>query len=322
MADPSLPSPPFIFIDGLPNFRDIGGYPINSQPGKVVREGVVFRSSEPSNLTEQGIASLQALQVTDVYDLRSLPELQRDAQKGHGRQPKEWPGSNRIFAPVFLDDDYSQEAIAHRIKGYAEKTSEGFVQAYQDILNSASSPKNVAQPYRTILQHLAASGGGMPTPVLLHCTAGKDRTGVICALILSLCGVEDRIVAHEYSLTAVGLKARRGEILRHLLKEPDFQKNPSGAVRMIGARAENMIETLKKIREKWGSVEKCVVDLKFLAEDEIEYLRKNLIVDASSQEGSPLDWEAHAKLVPIAEKEAEEEGERIAAEGIKAEARI
>lgn len=75
-------------------------------------------------MTEAGVAKLQALRVTDVYDLRSRQEIDRDARNGHGRQPKEWPGATRIFAPVFLDDDYSPEAIAVRFKNYADKTSE------------------------------------------------------------------------------------------------------------------------------------------------------------------------------------------------------
>ncbi|ETS84798.1 hypothetical protein PFICI_02823 [Pestalotiopsis fici W106-1] len=318
-ADPGIPSPPFISVEGIANFRDIGGYPIAAQPGKVVRQGIVFRSSEPSKVTDAGIAKLQALRITDVYDLRSRQEIDRDARNGHGRQPKEWDGATRIFAPVFLDDDYSPEAIALRFKNYADKTSEGFVQAYQDILNAVSSPQNQAQPYRTILKHLAASpntssDGSTPAPILLHCTAGKDRTGVICALVLSLCGVDDNVVAHEYSLTDLGLKSRHPEFLRHLMKEPALAGNPLGARRMIGSRKENMIETLKKIRELWGSVEKCVVDLNMLTEDEIEQLRKNFIVDASSQQGLPLDWQRHENLVAAAQHESDAEAEKIAAE--------
>ncbi len=72
----------------------------------------------------------------------------------------------------------------------------GFTRAYTDILN------NAPESYRTILLHLANEP---EKPLILHCTAGKDRTGVICALVLSLCGVDDEIVAHEYSLTEVGL---------------------------------------------------------------------------------------------------------------------
>jgi protein tyrosine/serine phosphatase len=106
------------------------------------------------------------------------------------------------------------------------------------MLQSAASAKNSAQPYRTILKHLAAKStdGSTPAPVLLHCTAGKDRTGVICALILSLCGVPDEIVAHEYSLTTPGLKPRWDEIFRQLSKKPEFRHVSAGAVRMAGSK--------------------------------------------------------------------------------------
>jgi protein tyrosine/serine phosphatase len=70
----------------------------------------------------------------------------------------------------------------------------------------------------------------------MHCSAGKDRTGVICAMILSLCGVEDEVVAHEYSLTDLGLRDRHPEFLKHLLKEPALKDNPAGARRMVSSR--------------------------------------------------------------------------------------
>lgn len=146
-------------------------------------------------------------------------------------------------------------------------------------------------------------------PILLHCSAGKDRTGVICALILSLCGVEDEVVAHEYSLTDLGLKSRHGEFVAHLIKEPALQGNPLGARRMVGSRRENMTATLNKIREIWGSVENAVLDLKLLTREEIEQLRANLTVS-----GSPLAWEHHEKLVATAQKESDAEAEKIVAE--------
>lgn len=124
MAESYIPSPPFIAIEGLPNFRDIGGYPIASAPGKTVRRGIVFRSSEPSKVTDQGVAKLQELKITDVYDLRSRQEMEKEAREGQGRQAKEWEGAKRIFAPVFVDGDYSPEALALRFKNYADDSSE------------------------------------------------------------------------------------------------------------------------------------------------------------------------------------------------------
>lgn len=114
----TLPSPPFIEISGLPNFRDVGGYPIASQPGKVVRRGVVFRSAEPSRTTDEGVDKLKQLGITHVYDLRSLQEFERGNKHGLNRPIKEWEGARRVFAPVFRHEDYSPEAVALRFRNY------------------------------------------------------------------------------------------------------------------------------------------------------------------------------------------------------------
>lgn len=75
-----------------------------------------------------------------------------------------------------------------------------------------------------------------PAAILIHCTAGKDRTGVICALALSLCGAADDVIAHEYGLTELGLRERHDELIRHLLNSPGMADDEAGVRRMIGAR--------------------------------------------------------------------------------------
>lgn len=119
-----LPSPPFHAIPGLPNFRDAGGYPINAQPGRILRPGVVFRSAEPSRLTDDGVACLQDLGITHVYDLRSAIELKRLALAGANCDVREWPGAQRVFVPVFRDQDYGPEAIALRYRNYSSNGTE------------------------------------------------------------------------------------------------------------------------------------------------------------------------------------------------------
>lgn len=66
-------------------------------------------------------------------------------------------------------------------------------------------------------------------PLLIHCTAGKDRTGVVCALILTLAGVEDKIVANEYALTTMGLIGFREMIKKRLEVMPMFAKGDESA---------------------------------------------------------------------------------------------
>jgi hypothetical protein len=74
--------------------------------------------------------------------------------------------------------------------------------------------------------------------VIVHCTAGKDRTGVLCALVLSLCGVDDEVVAQEYSFTEVGLTREWKEsVIEHLMDNPALKGNMEGAWNMISAKS-------------------------------------------------------------------------------------
>ncbi|KAI1818491.1 tyrosine phosphatase [Poronia punctata] len=303
-----LPSPPFISVPGLPNLRDAGGYEVASESPsdsksadgkrriKMIRRGVLFRSSEPSKLTdEEGAYLSQQLGIRVVYDLRSAVEITRGYNAVHF-PIREWEGSERKFVPVFLDQDYSPEALALRYKNYAAESDEGFIEAYKDILKAATDPANEFQPFKTILGHLASSPSEQgPPPCLVHCTAGKDRTGVIVALALSLCGVPDEAVVHEYSLTQIGLRSRLEELEKHVSSNPKIGIDAAGARRMISARREAMLGTLAHIREQYGSVEECVLKLRMLTPEGIEQLRKNLIVECDEDEAIP--WQEHAKLM-------------------------
>jgi hypothetical protein len=274
-----LPCPPFITIPGLPNFRDLGGY--RTSQATTIRRGIIYRSSEPSQLTSGGVIELQKLGITHVYDLRSRPEIERAGV----RSVREWEGAERVFAPVFKDEDYSPEAIAlrfrhygmegpdvslchssvpgpflgslliscmcqvkqstetvptpiirRRLSNYPFSKTQGFVQAYRAILEAGSAESNPLAPFPKVLTHLASPDPNGPTPILVHCTAGKDRTGVLCALVLGLCGVDDETIAEEYALTDLGLRNRKGEFVEHLLKNPALAGNRAGVERMVGAR--------------------------------------------------------------------------------------
>jgi len=71
-----------------------------------------------------------------------------------------------------------------------------------------------------------------PDPILIHCTAGKDRTGLLVAIILSLCGVDDEIVAHEYALSNRGLEERREDFVAYLITTEALKGDREGAERM------------------------------------------------------------------------------------------
>ncbi|KAH6611013.1 tyrosine phosphatase, partial [Trichoderma cornu-damae] len=270
-----VPPAPYICIPGVANFRDIGGYPISSQPGKEIRRNTVFRSARPTLIMPRGVAKLKMLAITHAFDLRSRQEL---THKGYDTSKMIWLGTERVPAPVFRPEEYSPDSLAIQFADHST-SFEGFAEAFKEILFSGSHVQNAARPFAKILEHL--SSDTPPTPILIQCHLGKDRTGVICALILSLCGASDEVVAGEYSLTDVELAAHHGELVKQLLRNPAFKGTPEDAKTMVSSRKENMLCFLKKLREKHGSIEQCILDYKLLQPEGIDRLRRNLIVDAA-----------------------------------------
>ncbi|KAI9653166.1 MAG: hypothetical protein M1821_007706 [Bathelium mastoideum] len=300
-----LPSPPFVTVDGVHNFRDVGGTPV-ALSSKVV-PGILFRSADPSNATSAGLRRLRELGITHVFDLRSTIEIERDAwNAGKNVDPEAGPeaakrmGIDRSWTPVFSGEDYSPENIALRYRQYARDGSEsngiqtwlsgiysrlvilfrpesnitlitrndqGFVHAYADILRAG------APAYTTIFQHLS----NVPSPCLVHCTAGKDRTGVFVALLLSLLGCSDEVVAREYALTEQGLAEKRPFLVERLLQTDALKGNVRGVENMTGARAENMIATLAMIRQDFGGVEHYLRNQCNLMDQDIRNIKNRLV---------------------------------------------
>jgi len=96
----------------------------------------------------------------------------------------------RHHTPVFSEIDYSPAQIALRFTMYLGGT-EGFAEAYMSMM------PNIRQFLPPILNHIVHKR----TPFIVHCTAGKDRTGVVCALLQMICGVDEEQIAWEYELT-------------------------------------------------------------------------------------------------------------------------
>lgn len=99
---------------------------------------------------------------------------------------------------MFTKADYSPAALATRWNGYFEGAS-GFPKVYAIILQKG------APQYRKIFIHLIENHSTTSTKsIIVHCTAGKDRTGIFGMLLLGLCGVDDEVIANEYALSNLG----------------------------------------------------------------------------------------------------------------------
>ena len=222
-----LPSPPFVHIEGIHNFRDIGGYPVATGEIKglnEVRRHYIYRCAEPSKVTREGEEHLLMLGITTIYDLRSQPEIENMQENNPVVEIK---GIARVFAPVFAERDSSPEQVAIRYQAYASRQADGFSRAYDDILASA------APSYRQMFTHIRDKPN---EPFVVHCTAGKDRTGVFVALVLGLAGADAETIAKEYEYTEAGLAPLIPHFMERISKEPHFTDNEEGARNLLSSK--------------------------------------------------------------------------------------
>lgn len=300
------PAPPFIHVEGLANFRDIGGYPcqppsppFSPQRSYILRPLTLFRSAQLTSITPNGTIVLSHhLKIRKIYDLRSDREVTH-----RSKDPIASSTSNvaieRIHVPVFRDEDYSPEALARKYKNYTSPDqdashgySAGFVRAYRDIL------ANAGPAYRRIFEHILNSDiahveeeVARLEPLLFHCAAGKDRTGVFAALVMRLCGVADEVIAWEYSITEQGLRPWKEAIMAHMMKggEPGSgtpAMTREEAERAVGSRAENMLVFLGDVLDgEFGGVEKYLQVHCEIGTDGVENLRRRLVVEGESAFG-------------------------------------
>ncbi|KAF2199728.1 hypothetical protein GQ43DRAFT_419596 [Delitschia confertaspora ATCC 74209] len=263
-----LPIPPFYQIPNINNLRDAalypGGLPVTSPSSAgdqtreyKVRPGVLFRSGDVSRLTQEGWAAIKEIGIGCVFDLRSAPEVEKtklgiDGQEWLGMMEKE--GVKRVWCPVFEESDYSPARLAERYMKYMAEGVEGFAEAYHDILTHAGPA------YRSIFLYLASlplsQPSSSPIGALIHCTAGKDRTGLFLGLLLSFLNVPAPLIAREYHLSELGLLSIREEHVSKLMRSPGFLKFMAGKVSGREVSTEEMVDLVSKRGVHLGGEEK------------------------------------------------------------------
>jgi len=145
------------------------------------------------------------------------------------------------------------------------------MELYTQILDHAGSAVG------TILRHIRDK----PTEgCLFHCTAGKDRTGVIAAILLKLAGADDEAIAKDYALTRVGREQNRNIIMARLSKEPLFASNNEAALNMFTCRSGTMNAFLELLQNKYGGAEEYVKRYAKLSDDDVVIVKRNLIVQS------------------------------------------
>lgn len=171
-------------LEGIENVRDVGGLPLRG--GGTTRSGVLLRSASLEYVTPADVAHLvEVFGLTLVLDLRTPREIDRDgptalAAAGVETVALNLIGDSRNWLPETGDDT---DPLVRNYLGYLE-----------------DHPENVVHAVR----RLAAQDAG---PALVHCAAGKDRTGTVVALVLDAVGVERDAVVADYALSAERIEA-------------------------------------------------------------------------------------------------------------------
>jgi protein-tyrosine phosphatase len=174
---------PLLPLEGGFNLRDMGGYA--TADGRRVKRGMLFRSGMMSLLTAEDEAHLAGLGIATVCDLRRAGERRRD--------PTRWCEPAGVFY-WSREFDESSGVLGDVLRGAlptAEHMRAAMISIYREIL------VDHAPSYRFLFERLA----GGHVPLLFNCSAGKDRTGVGAALILSALGVPRATIYEDYLLT-------------------------------------------------------------------------------------------------------------------------
>jgi protein-tyrosine phosphatase len=212
--------------EGLLNARDLGGYP--AAGGRETRWGAVVRSDSLAALTEAGRAALAGYGVRAVVDLRLPDELARHPN------PFASPGDHGIA--------YANVSILDPAAGYPPETLT-LAENYLWTLDRFAG---------YVAEVMAAIAGAPEGGVLVHCAAGKDRTGLISALLLGLVRVPAETIAADYALTAELLRPRDQEWLEH---GPGERAEREALAARFAPTAEVMLEVLDGLDRHYGGVE-------------------------------------------------------------------
>lgn len=213
-------------LEGAVNFRDLGGYP--AAGGRRIRWRTLFRADGLSRLTATDRSVIRGLGIATVVDLRTTSEVER------GRFPVEEIPVGFHHLPL-LDEvpDPQDFEIAPGMLGAQ----------YLEIARDAATQ---------IAQILSIVAERASHPVIVHCAAGKDRTGVLVAVLMALLGVDDGVIVDDYMLSADAMTALRRRLVE---RYPEGREVIERADELFSAAPDNIANLLASLREQYGSVE-------------------------------------------------------------------
>ena len=210
------------------NFRDLGGYP--AAGGRRVRWRRVFRADGLNRLQPHEEAVFAELGIATVIDLRTNEEVEQ------GRFPSHVPGVAYHHLPMFdVLPDWPEE-----VGDPADYLSDRYLEM-------------LATGRASVVASLKLLAVEECHPLVFHCAAGKDRTGILAAMLLALLGVADQIIASDYAMSDQAME----RLMAWAREQPGVFARPRTPVpaAAIEARPETMLAFLGKVRGGAGGAD-------------------------------------------------------------------
>ena len=214
-----------IILNGCFNFRDLGGY--RTYDGKTTRFNKIFRSDELHNLTTRDISHLTAvLDIKAIIDLRNPSEIrkfQMENLRAHG--------ISYFKIPLVGDETW-------------QNTPPNLIESYLSILQNRTSAHQIGKVVEIIAKNIHHSS-------LFFCVAGKDRTGIVAAVVLGLLNVTNRDIVSDYALSRGPWKSLKEKILSDPFRAQLISTLPKD---FLVVRESFMTETLRILSKTHGSI--------------------------------------------------------------------
>jgi protein tyrosine/serine phosphatase len=228
-------------FEGVENFRDFGGY---DAQGRRLKGGLLYRSAHHGNATETDLAGMRNLGVSVIVDLRRPNERERDPCR-------RWEG----FAATVIQNDIGQahDDPWHLFIANSDLSVEAFRRYMEDYYLEAPFVERHVDLYSRYFQALANTDGA----VLIHCAAGKDRTGILAALTHHMAGVSEADIVADFLLTNdPGRFERRVPVMMQVMKELTGKTPTEAAVRTaLGVEAHYLENAFNAIHQRHGSLD-------------------------------------------------------------------
>jgi protein-tyrosine phosphatase len=246
-------------LEGAHNFRDLGGY--QASDGRRVRWGMVYRSDHLADLTPDDLDYVSTLGIRLICDFRAEEEIAENPN----RLPLDAPPEqiNPAITGTALTPGGIQAAI---MQGNPDNLD--FRQLLVD--GNRFMATGALDQYRTLFRRLESEES---VPLLFHCTAGKDRTGVAAALILLALGVPEETIMQDYLLTGVYTHERVEKNLMAVRFASQFRMDLDAVRPIMSVRHEFLQAAFDGIHEEYGSVDQYMEQALLLTKEKRDALQ-------------------------------------------------